>query len=154
MLNDITDNGEAGTGWGADVCAMARDRSRESRVMGVPERGRPRGIIHPAFAARCGFALPRLQSRHSPLVARLVLWAFWATWHAPAYFGGFAARSLEDTLLEWAFMLPVTMVFTGLCDRARAHVRSDLAVDDRKHRRDLCCSLALRYVHDSRTCCG
>ena len=69
-----------------------------------------------------GFALPRLQSRLSPLAASLVLWVFWAVWHAPAYFGAFAAQSLEDTLVEWAFMLPVTIVFTWFYNRARGSV--------------------------------
>jgi membrane protease YdiL (CAAX protease family) len=65
-----------------------------------------------------GFALPRLQARHSPLVASLVLSVFWAIWHAPAYFGGFAAQSLEDTIVEWMFVVPVTIVFTWLYNRA------------------------------------
>lgn len=66
-----------------------------------------------------GFALPRLQARHSPLAASLVLWVFWAVWHAPAYFGGFSAQSPANTLVEWVFMLPVTIVFTWLYNRAK-----------------------------------
>jgi len=66
-----------------------------------------------------GFALPRLQARHSPLVASVVLAAFWAVWHAPAYFGGFAAQSVEDTIVEWLFLLPVSIVFTWLYNRAQ-----------------------------------
>ena len=66
-----------------------------------------------------GFALPRLQARHSPLAASLILWVLWAIWHAPAYFGGFAAQSLADTLIEWTFMLPVAIVFTWLYNRAK-----------------------------------
>jgi CAAX protease family protein len=34
-----------------------------------------------------GFALPRLQDRHGPLMASAVLGALWALWHLPAYFG-------------------------------------------------------------------
>ena len=30
-----------------------------------------------------GFALPRLQRRHCPLIAALVVWVFWALWHLP-----------------------------------------------------------------------
>jgi membrane protease YdiL (CAAX protease family)/ribosomal protein S18 acetylase RimI-like enzyme len=30
-----------------------------------------------------GFAIRRLQGRHSPLVAALVVWVFWALWHLP-----------------------------------------------------------------------
>src|SRR5438067_1847088 len=33
-----------------------------------------------------GFALPRLQARHSALVASLVLGVIWATWHLPLFF--------------------------------------------------------------------
>ena len=32
-----------------------------------------------------GFALPRLQSRHSPMVATLVLGLAWGVWHVPLY---------------------------------------------------------------------
>ena len=32
-----------------------------------------------------GFALPRLQSRHSPLVATLILGLAWGIWHVPLY---------------------------------------------------------------------
>ncbi len=67
----------------------------------------------------CGFALPRLQARHSPLFASFVLWVFWAIWHAPAYFGGFAAQSPADTLVEWVLMLPVTIIFTWFYNRAK-----------------------------------
>ena len=64
-----------------------------------------------------GFALPRLQARHNPLVASVVLWFFWAIWHAPAYFGGFEAQSLEDTITEWVLMLPVAVLFTWFYNR-------------------------------------
>ena len=33
-----------------------------------------------------GFALPRLQARHSALVASLILGVIWATWHLPLFF--------------------------------------------------------------------
>lgn len=32
-----------------------------------------------------GFALPLLRGRYGPLLATLILWPFWAVWHAPAY---------------------------------------------------------------------
>jgi len=69
-----------------------------------------------------GFALPRFQARRSPLVASLILWMFWAIWHAPAYFGGFAAQSPADTLVEWMFMLPVAIVFTWFYNRAKGTI--------------------------------
>ena len=64
-----------------------------------------------------GFALPRLQARRSPLVASVILWILWAIWHAPAYLGGFAAQTPADTLVEWVFVLPVTVVFTWIYNR-------------------------------------
>ena len=65
-----------------------------------------------------GFALPRLQARYSPLAASLVLWLFWSLWHAPAYLGGFAPQSLVNTLVEWALVMPVAIIFTWLYNRA------------------------------------
>jgi membrane protease YdiL (CAAX protease family) len=41
-----------------------------------------------------GFALPRLQDRHGPLVASVMLGALWALWHLPAYFG--STQVVED----------------------------------------------------------
>ena len=69
-----------------------------------------------------GFALPRLQARHSPLVASIILWVFWALWHAPAYLGGFEARSVEETVVEWALMLPVAIMFTWFYNRAEGSI--------------------------------
>lgn len=69
-----------------------------------------------------GFALPRLQARFSPLVASLILGVFWAVWHAPARFGGVAAKSLEDTLIEWVFILFVTVIFTWFYNRTKGSI--------------------------------
>lgn len=41
-----------------------------------------------------GFALPRLQERHSPLVATLILALFWGLWHLPVYGLGFVGPML------------------------------------------------------------
>ena len=41
-----------------------------------------------------GFALPRLQARHSPLVATLILALFWGFWHLPLYGLGFVGPIL------------------------------------------------------------
>ncbi len=64
-----------------------------------------------------GFALPRLQARHSPLMASAIVWVFWSVWHAPAYLGGFAPQSLENTLVEFVLILPVTILFTWFYNR-------------------------------------
>lgn len=41
-----------------------------------------------------GFALPRLQARHSPLAATLILALFWGLWHLPLYGLGFVGPML------------------------------------------------------------
>jgi membrane protease YdiL (CAAX protease family) len=61
-----------------------------------------------------GFALRRLQARFSPLMSSLILGVFWAVWHAPARFGGFEAKTLEDTFVEWILIVLVSIVFTWL----------------------------------------
>lgn len=69
-----------------------------------------------------GFALPRLQAKFNPLVSSLILWVFWAVWHAPARFGGIEAKSLSDTLVEWILILLVTVIFTWLFNRTKGSV--------------------------------
>ncbi len=64
-----------------------------------------------------GFALPRLQARHSPLMASAIVWVFWSVWHAPAYLGGFTPQSFENTLVEFVLILPVTILFTWFYNR-------------------------------------
>ena len=64
-----------------------------------------------------GFALPRLQSRHSALVASLLLAVGWAFWHVPLFFyrpgytsmgvagiaGWFVSLLTGAVLLTWLF---------------------------------------------------
>ena len=69
-----------------------------------------------------GFALPRLQSRFSPLVSSLILGVFWAVWHAPARFGGIEAQSLVDTLIEWLLIVLVTVIFTWFYNRTNGSI--------------------------------
>ena len=71
-----------------------------------------------------GFALPRLQARFSPLTSSLILGILWAVWHAPARFGGFEAKSLEDTLVEWVLILFVTIIFTWFYNRSKGSILS------------------------------
>jgi membrane protease YdiL (CAAX protease family) len=47
----------------------------------------------------CGFALPRLQARASPLIAALVLGFFWASWHL------FLWRAEGQPVVSWQFWL-------------------------------------------------
>jgi membrane protease YdiL (CAAX protease family) len=69
-----------------------------------------------------GFALPRLQVKISPLVSSLILWVFWAVWHAPARFGGIEAKSVQDTLVEWVLILFVTVIFTWFFNRTKGSI--------------------------------
>lgn len=69
-----------------------------------------------------GFALPRLQSKFSPLVASLILGVIWAVWHAPGRFGGIEAKSLSDTLVEWVLIVFVTIIFTFLFNRTKGSI--------------------------------
>jgi membrane protease YdiL (CAAX protease family) len=67
-----------------------------------------------------GFALPRLQASHSPLIANLILWFFWAAWHLPI--------DLVEFSREWHFMnrvvlLPfVTILFGWVYNRTRGSI--------------------------------
>ena len=69
-----------------------------------------------------GFALPRLQVKFSPLVSSLILWFFWAVWHAPARFGGIEAKSLTDTIVEWVLLIMVNIVFTWFYNRTQGSI--------------------------------
>ncbi len=67
-----------------------------------------------------GFALPRLQASHSPLIANLILWFFWAVWHLPI--------DLMEYSREWHFtnrvvLLPfVTILFGWVYNRTRGSI--------------------------------
>lgn len=73
-----------------------------------------------------GFALPRLQQRHSPLVASLMLSCVWAAWHTPEYFNGFytgaAAGSAVGGAILVRFLLmtpPLAILMTWAYNGAR-----------------------------------
>jgi membrane protease YdiL (CAAX protease family) len=65
-----------------------------------------------------GFALPRLQARHEPLVASVILGLFWGFWHTPAWI---AWDSTELALLPLTIMVLSTVVtailFTWIFNR-------------------------------------
>jgi CAAX protease family protein len=67
-----------------------------------------------------GFALPRLQDRHGPLLASAVLGVLWALWHLPAYFGSTQVVADKVGLSELGrllYLLPLLMlmaVFTRI----------------------------------------
>jgi uncharacterized protein len=47
-----------------------------------------------------GFALPRLQRLHGPLVGTLILGVLWGLWHLPAYFGPLSLTGPDATSLS------------------------------------------------------
>jgi membrane protease YdiL (CAAX protease family) len=69
-----------------------------------------------------GFALLRLQGRFSPLTSSIILGVLWAVWHAPARFGGIESKTLEDTLVEWALILFVTVIMTWFYNRTEGGI--------------------------------
>lgn len=76
-----------------------------------------------------GFALPRLQSRFSPLVASIMLGSVWAFWHTPLYFTGmYTATSntgpaaVAGILARFVWVVPLAIVFTWLYNRSRGSV--------------------------------
>jgi membrane protease YdiL (CAAX protease family) len=72
-----------------------------------------------------GFALPRLQVRHSPLVASLLLSCVWAAWHTPEYLNGFypdaAAGSVIGAIVVrlLLFTPPLAILMTRAFNGAR-----------------------------------
>jgi membrane protease YdiL (CAAX protease family) len=58
-----------------------------------------------------GFALPRLLSSWSPLVASLLLGVAWAGWHAPLFVAGMYAHAW---LLHILFLITTALLFTRL----------------------------------------
>ena len=61
-----------------------------------------------------GFALPRLLTSHSPLVASLILGVIWVFWHFPLFF---TAAAPQAELPFWWFLLNVVawaIIFTWL----------------------------------------
>jgi membrane protease YdiL (CAAX protease family) len=63
-----------------------------------------------------GYALPRLQARHSPLIASLILGLLWAAWHLPMFITG---------LIPWPNALVViglTVVFSWLFNHTSGSV--------------------------------
>jgi membrane protease YdiL (CAAX protease family) len=66
-----------------------------------------------------GFALPRLQRGHTPLVASLILAPVWALWHLPLMGNEFPASVIPAFLLS---LLAGTLIQTWLLNRTRGSV--------------------------------
>jgi membrane protease YdiL (CAAX protease family) len=83
-----------------------------------------------------GFALPRLQARHSPLVASLLLSVAWGLWHAPLHlqgvYHGIFPDGLPGILLRIVTTVPTTVLFTWFF---KSHQGQPLACRSATHRR-------------------
>ena len=66
-----------------------------------------------------GFALPRLQKRHTPLSASLVLAPIWALWHLPLMGNEFPLPVIPAFLIS---LLGGTLIQTWLFNRSRGSV--------------------------------
>jgi uncharacterized protein len=63
-----------------------------------------------------GFALPKLLGKHSPVVASIILTAFWAVWHWPLFYyrPGYVAMGFAE-ITGWFFsLLTGSFLFTWL----------------------------------------
>ena len=61
-----------------------------------------------------GFALPRLEARHSALVASLILGSLWAAWHIPLYFQGGSAAPGVPFPIYLVMVVVLATLFTWL----------------------------------------
>ena len=73
-----------------------------------------------------GFALPRLQVRHSPLVASLILSVIWGLWHVPLHLQGVYHGIFPDGLLgiglRIVITIPTTILFTWFFNRTKGNL--------------------------------
>ncbi|MBP1468296.1 CPBP family intramembrane metalloprotease [Candidatus Chloroploca sp. M-50] len=73
-----------------------------------------------------GFALPRLQAHHSPLVASLLLSVVWGLWHVPLHlqgvYHGIFPDGLPGILLRIVITIPTTVLFTWFFNRTKGNL--------------------------------
>lgn len=68
-----------------------------------------------------GFALPRLQGRFSPLVASIILGAFWGLWHVPLHLMGVYPGGVLGALIRFQ-EIPRAILFTWLYNRTKSNL--------------------------------
>ena len=69
-----------------------------------------------------GFALPRLQRRHSALVSTLIVGLGWALWHAPINYlvvVNYEAQAVPMMILLVLDVLPISLIMTWVHNNAR-----------------------------------
>ena len=63
-----------------------------------------------------GFALPRLQTRYSPLTASLIIGFWWGLWHLPAWIG----RSVLEIIIVWLGVISFSIIFTWFYNNTKS----------------------------------
>jgi membrane protease YdiL (CAAX protease family) len=85
-----------------------------------------RQLLFAAFLEEPGWRgclLPRLQNRHSALVASLLVWLPWAAWHAPLDFTGSVGHTWLNYLeIRVIFFIPITILLTWLYNRSQGSI--------------------------------
>ena len=66
-----------------------------------------------------GFALPRLQKIHGPIVASILIGSIWGLWHAPLYLSGVYSGGLQAMIGRVFWTLPLAFLFTWVYNRTR-----------------------------------
>jgi len=56
-----------------------------------------------------GYALPKLQSKYSPLITSLVIGAIWGIWHLPDFFAPLGVIGALVSALGMGFLIPYTL---------------------------------------------
>lgn len=69
-----------------------------------------------------GFALPRLQVRHSPLIASIVLWFFWVLWHIPMQIADLWYPDVESLIRGVIGMFFARFIFTWLYNKTKGGI--------------------------------
>ena len=71
-----------------------------------------------------GFALPRLQSRHSALIASVLLTVGWAVWHVPLFFyrPGYTSMSAAGIAGWFVSLLTGSILLTALYNGSRGSI--------------------------------
>jgi membrane protease YdiL (CAAX protease family) len=66
-----------------------------------------------------GFALPRLQKIHGPIIASILIGSIWGLWHAPLYLSGVYSGGLQAMIGRLFWTIPLAFLFTWVYNRTR-----------------------------------
>jgi membrane protease YdiL (CAAX protease family) len=69
-----------------------------------------------------GFAVPRMQRRHSPLVAGLIIGVIWSTWHFPLHVTAVVEGGLTSFPFRFLYNVPLGVLFGWFYNRSRGNL--------------------------------